>query len=64
MRTVVWTDAVQVVILLVGLVVIAVVGAEKQGGARAVWDTAQRSGRLNFIKLEPTFSVFYFTQAL
>ena len=52
MRTVVWTDAVQVLILLVGLVVIAVVGAQKQGGARAVWDTAQRGGRINFIKFD------------
>lgn len=44
----VWTDAVQMIILLVGLIVIAALGSSEQGGAKAVWDVAVSTGRVNY----------------
>jgi hypothetical protein len=37
-------------ILLIGLIVIAVLGANKKGGGQAVWDIAKSTGRINFDK--------------
>jgi len=44
---VVWTDAVQTLILLVGLIAIAVMGSVRVGGFEAVWRTAVHTGRIN-----------------
>lgn len=48
MKAVVWTDAVQMVILLIGLAVIAILGAIEQGGGQAVWEIAKTTGRVNY----------------
>jgi Na+/proline symporter len=47
MRAVVWTDAIQMIILLIGLTVIAALGSVKEGGGQAIWDLAKRTGRTN-----------------
>ena len=47
-KAVVWTDAIQMVILLGGLIVIAAIGASKMGGGNAVWEIAKSTGRTNF----------------
>ena len=44
----VWTDAVQTLALLVGLVALAVVGCIRVGGAEAVWRIAADTGRINY----------------
>jgi SSS family transporter len=48
MKAVVYTDAIQMVILLVGLIVIAALGCQKAGGAGQVWQIAESTGRINF----------------
>jgi len=44
---VVWTDAVQTLILLVGLIALAVMGAVRVGGGEAVWRISVDTGRIN-----------------
>jgi Na+/proline symporter len=48
MRAVVWTDAVQMVILLVGLIAVAILGSLKVGDGATVWQIAIDTGRVNF----------------
>ena len=43
----VWTDTVQTLILLVGLIALAVMGSVRVGGAEAVWRMAVDTGRIN-----------------
>ena len=43
----VWTDTVQTLILLVGLIAIAVLGFVRVGGAEAVWSICVDTGRIN-----------------
>jgi len=45
---VVWTDAVQMLILLVGLIALVVLGSTRVGGLAQVWSTAVDTGRINF----------------
>jgi Na+/proline symporter len=45
MRAVVWTDAIQMIILLIGLAVIAALGTIKEGGGQAIWDLAKRTNQ-------------------
>ena len=47
-KAVVWTDAVQMLILLVGLIAVAVLGSVRAGGAAAVWRIAVETGRVNY----------------
>jgi len=47
-KAVVWTDALQMVILLGGLVTIAALGSAKLGGGSVVWNAASLDGRINF----------------
>ena len=50
MKAVLWTDAIQMVIFLVGLIVIVIVGTVKAGGSTAVWRAASEDGRLDFVE--------------
>ena len=50
MRAVVWTDAIQMIILVVGLIVVAVLGSKQVGGGDKVWQIAKDTGRVNFDK--------------
>jgi Na+/proline symporter len=55
MRAVVWNDALQIVILIIGLIVVAALGASKAGGGAAVWEIAKSTGRVNYGKfVQPT----------
>ena len=47
-KAVVWTDAVQTTILLVGLIVLAIMGSIRVGGGEAVWRIAMDTGRINY----------------
>jgi len=49
-KAVIWTDAIQMLILLTGLIAIAIVGAHKLGGGDVVWQIAQQTGRTNFVE--------------
>lgn len=44
----VWTDAVQMLILLIGLIALAVMGLIRVGGAEFVWRIATDTGRINY----------------
>jgi len=44
----VYTDALQMIILLIGLITIAALGAASVGGGQKVWDIAVKTGRINF----------------
>ena len=46
----VFTDVIQAIVMLVGLVVIVVVGAITVGSISSVFDIAHRGGRLEFFK--------------
>jgi len=48
MKAVVWTDAIQMIILLIGLIAIAALGSKKAGGAANIWHIAKATGRINF----------------
>lgn len=50
MKGVIWSDTIQMVIILVGLIVLCALGAEKAGGGRAIYDDNFNNGRLNFNK--------------
>ena len=46
-KAVVWTDVVQMLILVVGLAALAGLGSRRVGGAAAVWRIAVQTGRIN-----------------
>ena len=48
---VIWTDALQAVIMLIGLLVVCLLGNYQAGGATEVYNTAKDLGRFNFNKL-------------
>ena len=47
-KAVVWTAAVQMIILLVGLIAVAALGSVKAGGGEEVWKIAKDTGRVVF----------------
>ena len=49
-KAVIWTDTIQMVILLVGLIVLSVMGADKAGGIHQAWNITVQGGRNNFIE--------------
>ena len=51
----IWTDALQAVIMLVGLLVVCILGTEQAGGASTVYNTAKQIGRINLNKYVFTF---------
>lgn len=50
MKAVVWTDAFQMTVMLVGMLSVVVWGAMKVGGFGVVWETAVSGGRVQFFK--------------
>ena len=44
----IWTDAIQMAIVMGGTMAIAIIGAEKVGGASEVWDIVKEDNRINF----------------
>lgn len=50
LRAVVWTDAFQMTVLYIGLVVMIAIGAAAVGGPGVVFERALEGGRFNFLK--------------
>ena len=50
LKAVIYTDAMQALIMLVGLVVVCVIGSSQAGGSSEVFMTAKEIGRFNFNK--------------
>lgn len=48
MKTVIWTDNLQFVTMLIGLVALLIVGTTKTGGFAKAWDIARANGRIQF----------------
>ena len=44
----VWTDAVQMAIVMIGTLVILILGAEEVGGSSEVWRINKEDNRINF----------------
>ena len=45
-----WTDTVQLIIMLVGVFIVLIMGVVKEGGFGSVWETNRLSGRLDFME--------------
>ncbi|XP_070393598.1 sodium-coupled monocarboxylate transporter 2-like [Dermacentor albipictus] len=52
MKAVVWTDAFQMTVMLVGMLSVVVWGAMKVGGLGHVWETAVSGGRVQFFNTQ------------
>lgn len=65
-KAVVWTDAIQMVILLVGLIIIAVLGAKEAGGAQRVWELAVSGHRITYdeFSFDPRSRVTFWSQSI
>lgn len=50
MKAVLWSDTVQAMIMLAGLIACLVQGTRAVGGLGQVWEIADRGGRINFGK--------------
>ncbi|TRY75595.1 hypothetical protein TCAL_00525 [Tigriopus californicus] len=48
MKAIVWTDVFQIFIMFGGILAILIRGLERTGGFSNVWDTAEKSGRIEF----------------
>jgi SSS family transporter len=66
MKAVVWTDAVQMVILLIGLIAVAGLGSYKVGGGQVVWETAVETFRINYddFRVDPRIRHTFWTQTI
>ncbi|XP_046666668.1 sodium-coupled monocarboxylate transporter 1-like [Homalodisca vitripennis] len=50
LKAVVWTDTLQTILMLLGVVVVLVMGTIRVGGPGVVWERNDFSGRLEFLK--------------
>ncbi|XP_036400147.1 sodium-coupled monocarboxylate transporter 2 [Megalops cyprinoides] len=53
LKAVVWTDAFQMVVMVVGFLTVLIQGAMTAGGPGEVWKTAQRGSRLQIFDFDP-----------
>ncbi|KAL2093330.1 hypothetical protein ACEWY4_010642 [Coilia grayii] len=53
LKAVVWTDAFQMVVMVVGFLVVLVQGVTQTGGLMAVWETARNGQRLDVFDFDP-----------
>lgn len=53
LKAVIWTDVLQLVIMLVGFVLVIARGAVLRGGLTKVWEDAQEGGRLHAFDFDP-----------
>lgn len=56
LKAVLWTDTFQMTIVIIGIIVLLVAGAQDAGGFSKVWDIASENGRLEFDKYFSTNS--------
>ncbi|XP_043571030.1 sodium-coupled monocarboxylate transporter 1-like [Chiloscyllium plagiosum] len=52
-KAVVWTDVLQICVMLAGLLALLIQGLIQVGGIAKVWRTAEHGGRLNFFDFDP-----------
>ncbi|KAG8125871.1 hypothetical protein E2320_021052 [Naja naja] len=52
LKAVVWTDAFQLIVMLIGFLTVLVQGTFKAGGFRNVWENAQNGSRLNVLDFD------------
>ena len=50
LKAVIWTDVLQMVIMLIGFVAVIARGAVLQGGLGKIWEDARDGGRLDAFK--------------
>ena len=50
MKAVLWTDTFQMTIVIIGVFVLLIAGAEEVGGFSKVWEIADQNERLEFDK--------------
>ncbi|BFZ06706.1 hypothetical protein BsWGS_09745 [Bradybaena similaris] len=53
LKAVIWTDVFQAFVMFAGIFAILIKGTIDAGGPKAVWDTAEEGGRLNFFNFDP-----------
>ncbi|XP_062318599.1 sodium-coupled monocarboxylate transporter 2 [Osmerus eperlanus] len=53
LKAVVWTDAFQMVVMVVGFLTVLIQGMLKAGGLGSVWEAAQKSNRLSVFDFDP-----------
>ncbi|XP_047439863.1 sodium-coupled monocarboxylate transporter 1 [Mugil cephalus] len=53
LKAVIWTDVIQMVIMLVGFVAVIARGAVLQGGLTKIWEDAEKGGRLSVFDFDP-----------
>jgi len=57
MKAVVWTDALQTVLMFGGMIIVVVVGTIAVGGVDIVWERSEMSDRIEFFKYENTKNI-------
>lgn len=50
LKAVLWTDALQLCIMIAGIYVVLIYGTIEQGGFSNVWEANKLSGRLDFME--------------
>uniref|UniRef100_A0A667ZUM4 Solute carrier family 5 member 12 n=1 Tax=Myripristis murdjan TaxID=586833 RepID=A0A667ZUM4_9TELE len=53
LKAVVWTDAFQMVVMVVGFLVVLIQGGKSAGGLEAMWETAKAGDRLKVFDFDP-----------
>ncbi|XP_072747125.1 sodium-coupled monocarboxylate transporter 2 isoform X2 [Anoplolepis gracilipes] len=53
-RAVVWTDALQVGVMIAGVLSVTALGTYHMGGMSAIWDKAVDAGRIEFLNFDPS----------
>jgi len=49
-RAVLWTDALQAIIMIVSIAIVCIKGISDVGGFGNIWDKAQATGRIEFFR--------------
>ncbi|XP_076662885.1 sodium-coupled monocarboxylate transporter 2 [Andrena cerasifolii] len=53
LKAVVWTDAIQTIVMFGGVLVVAILGTDRVGGFDQVWKRNQETGRIVFFDMDP-----------
>jgi Na+/proline symporter len=51
MKAVLWTDTIQMVIIIAGLLTVLIYGSSVMGGFDVVWNIADNASRINLLEL-------------
>ena len=53
MKATMWTDAFQVIMMMIGLLAIFIQGLIREGGFGQIWETNKENGRIEFFEMNP-----------